>query len=152
MCGMPMNSSVAPVWSSPAEAAAILFHPVQLPGHACVWKTPVGVSFTSPVQIWNVCLCLLIAALYPPISGPPANMYGNVPGYEGALAGGGESYFGWGFLLRCLERAGTAGSWLGGKMRRRTGGERGGGCRPELFLPPGNSGNSDQGGVIQGSK
>ncbi|XP_041808881.1 protein SSUH2 homolog [Chelmon rostratus] len=29
------------------------------------------------------------AALYPPATAPPANMFGNVPGYEGTMAGGG---------------------------------------------------------------
>ncbi|XP_035008803.2 protein SSUH2 homolog [Hippoglossus stenolepis] len=29
------------------------------------------------------------AALYPPLNAPPANMFNNVPGYEGTMAGGG---------------------------------------------------------------
>lgn len=33
---------------------------------------------------------LKIVAVYPPTSGPSTSMYGNVPGYEGTLAGGGK--------------------------------------------------------------
>lgn len=41
-------------------------------------------------------MCVCVAAVYPPgPPGPPGhgtNMYGNVPGYEGSLAGGGELF------------------------------------------------------------
>lgn len=45
----------------------------------------------SSLRTWYMnCLLLFVPALYPPATAPPANMFGNVPGYEGTMAGGGK--------------------------------------------------------------
>lgn len=38
----------------------------------------------------NCVLLYFSPAVYPPPSAPAANMFGNVPGYEGTMAGGGK--------------------------------------------------------------
>lgn len=47
--------------------------------------TPLGVNSNSD----KACL-LLISAMYPTATAPPANMFNTVPGYEGTVSGGGK--------------------------------------------------------------